>query len=67
MFEDEQFSKLLLGPIIIDTVNLEEKHGRVTPKDQQAATDLLSYLSKSVDVNVFPFKFLSFFSLADDN
>ncbi|KAI9197409.1 uncharacterized protein BJ171DRAFT_520207 [Polychytrium aggregatum] len=41
---DPALAELLLCPILLDTINLDPKFGRVTPVDQQAAESLLQII-----------------------
>ncbi|KAJ3409935.1 Exopolyphosphatase [Chytridiales sp. JEL 0842] len=51
-FLDEELCKLLLAPVLLDTINLQPEMQRVTPTDTFAAERLLNMLVSAIDEEV---------------
>ena len=53
---DKDTAKLLLSPVLIDTINLVEKFGKTTPLDQQVAAQLSSLILEDTKENAQQFQ-----------
>ncbi|KAL9653365.1 hypothetical protein ABK040_002001 [Willaertia magna] len=67
--EEKEISELLLGTILLDTMNLDPKFKKVTPKDEEQAKRLINILnySKEQQDNLFNALFTERFDVSNLN